>query len=526
MPYSFNLVDQPWIPCVDLDGRSQLLGLQDALERAHEMQALAGETPLVTAALLRLLLALLHRLHGPSEDPDVWGDLWARDRFAAEPIQEYLARWRERFDLFDATRPFYQRAHPKAKPKSVISLIHDLASGNNPVLFSHSWEDRGTVLSPAQAARALVAAHAFGLGGLSPVSGERFTDGPAARGITFIIQGDTLFQTLMLNLIPYPVSDILATDVGADLPAWEMDDPYRPETRIPYGYLDYLTWQNRRILLLPQDGPEGPVVSQMLLGPGLRFGDSIVDPLKHYRKGAKEGWLVLRYNEDRALWRDSAAVLRVVPKDQRRSAGSLPPYSLTWLHMLLDYGDVPGLSRQHTKRLLALGMANDQAKVEFYRADQLPLPLALLRDQDLVTHLELALALAEAARGQLWGALSTLAVELLYHREGGNLGQQQRKERDDLMASWGAERRYWAALELPFYDLVTSLVDDAPAARAAWAQTVRSAAWAALEAAAEGLGESATALKAAVLARQQLASGLAKVWNDQVHQLDAKEATT
>jgi CRISPR system Cascade subunit CasA len=511
-----------------LDGGLQSLSLKDTLLRAHEMSEFTGETPLVTAAILRLFLAVLHRLFGPEEEPDAWRALWERGQFMAEPIERYLTEWRDRFDLFDATHPFFQRAHAKAKPKSAISLIHDLASGNNPVLFDHNWEDRGVTLTPAQAARALVAAHAYGLGGLSPVSGERFTDGPAARGITFFVQGDTLFQTLMLNLVPYPVPDILSTRQDLDRPAWEMDDPYQREVRVPYGYLDYLTWQNRRILLMPQEGPNGIVVSEMLLGPGLRFAESIVDPLKHYRQGTGrgQGWLVLRYNEDRVLWRDSAAVLRIVAKEQRGSGGNLPPYSITWLHMLLDDGDVPGLSRQHTKRLLALGMANDQAKVEFYRSEQLPLPLALLQDQYLVTHLEKALALAEAVRGQLWGALSTLAVELLYHREGGNLGQQQRQERDALMASWGAERRYWAALELPFHDLVTGLVEDAPAARAAWAQVVRNAAWAALEAAAQNLGESTSALKAAVLARQQLSSGLGKVWKEHMPEPDAKEATT
>ena len=525
MAFSFNLVDQAWVPSVGMDGSARDLSLQEVLLRAHDEQELAGDTPLVSAALLRLLLAMLHRLFGPDEEPDAWSELWEQGCFAVEPVERYLAKWYDRFDLFDPTFPFFQKAHPRAKPKSVISLVHDLASGNNPVLFDHNWEDRGIALSPAQAARALVAAHAFGLGGLSPVSGERFTDGTAARGITFFVQGDTLFETLMLNLIPYPMPDMMGTQPDLDRPAWEMDDPYDPVVRIPYGYLDYLTWQNRRILLRPEEGPDGVVVPEMLLGPGLRFGDSVIDPLKQYRQGAgrTQGWLVLRYNEDRALWRDSASVLRVVPRDQRRSVGNLPPYSLTWLHMLLDEG-IPGLRRHHTKRLLALGMANNQAKVEFFRAEHLPLPLELLRDQDLVTHLEAALALAEATRGQLWGALSTMAAQLLYRKESGALSKQQQQERNRLLKSWGAERRYWAPLELPFHDLITGLANDATAARMVWEGIVRRAAWTALDTVTESLGESPPALRAAVLARQQMASGLGKVWRELVPERE-KEAT-
>ena len=52
-----------------------------------------------------------------------------------------------------------------------------------------------------------------------------------------------------------------------------------------------------------------------------------------------------------------------------------------------------------------LGMANDQAKVEFYRTEHLPLPLAYLRDQQLVNSLrDDVLGMAENVARQLWGA--------------------------------------------------------------------------------------------------------------------------
>ena len=73
---TFNLVDQPWIPCVWLDGRRELLGLEAVLVRAHELRDIYDDSPLVTVSLHRLLLALVHHaLRGPARMSD-WATLW------------------------------------------------------------------------------------------------------------------------------------------------------------------------------------------------------------------------------------------------------------------------------------------------------------------------------------------------------------------------------------------------------------------------------------------------------------------
>lgn len=521
MKYSFNLVDEPWVPCIMPNGTLQELSLRDVLAHAHTLRELGGETPLVNAALYRLLLAVVHHVFGPGpgETPDSWADLWERGAWDSARLDAYWAKWRHRFDLFDPEHPFYQREHPKASPKSVISLIYELASGNNPAFFDHHTEEVGATLSPAEAARAVITAQAFGLGGLSPVSGERFTDGPAARGITFLVKGDTLFQTLMLNLLPYPDTETFAHHTkDRDCPAWAMEDPFQPDRGIPFGYLDYLTWQNRRILLLPECDAEGRVVVRtMKLGPGLRLDASVMDPLKHYHGSPKTGWRVLRFQEDRALWRDSAAVLNVQAQKQvdyspgKGEEVNHPPRPLVWLAVLIEAG-IAGLTRQQTRRLLALGMANDQAKVEFYRREELPLPLALLEDRNLAKHLEIALGKAENVSQQSQEALRTLAVQFLFHKN--KTTPEEREERDRLLKAWGAERHYWAALEIPFYDLVTNLPQDAHTANDAWEKALRSAAREAFEAVAENLGEDPLTLKAIVLARGQLEGGLAKALNE------------
>jgi len=105
MTASFDLISEPWVPCVGRDGQAVELGLQDVLVRAHELRELGGESPLVTAALHRLLLVVLHRVFG-SADYDAWYALWQAGRFDPTVLDAYFAQWRERFDLFHPARPF------------------------------------------------------------------------------------------------------------------------------------------------------------------------------------------------------------------------------------------------------------------------------------------------------------------------------------------------------------------------------------------------------------------------------------
>ena len=499
MTASFDLIAAPWVPCIGPDGRPVDVGLRDAVVRAHELSELGGESPLVTASLHRLLLAVLHRVFGP-EGYDAWYDLWQAKRFDPAPMDAYFGQWRERFDLFHPTRPFYQAAHDRVRPKSVTSLVHDVASGNNATLFDHHTDEGGLTLSPAQAARFLVAAQAFGLAGLSGLP-RKFTDAPCARGIIFVVQGDTLFETLTLNLLRYNDDHPLPRQPD-DRPAWEMADPYQDDRAVPRGYLDYLTWQNRRILLLPEATPEGVRVRQMTMAPGLRLAEGITDPMKPYRRDEKRGLLSLRFREDRALWRDSATLFELDAPE------SYAPRAFAWLGALVGEGYLP----RGTRRTLALGMANDQAKVEFFRTEQLSLPLAYLQDQQLVNTLRSdILSPAEEVGRQLWGAARTMA-RLILNRDADRetAHQPAREDLDRVIAPWGIERRYWSRLEVPFRLALEGLPLNRDKTRAAWQQTLRRTAWEAFDGVTADVETDPRALKGAVRGRDQLAAGLGR----------------
>jgi CRISPR system Cascade subunit CasA len=148
MNVSFNLIDQPWLPCVRLDGQPLRLGLYDALAQAHTLRELQGEIPLSTAALHRLLLAILHRNFGPRNRSE-WARLWRAGRWDAGALHAYFDRWRDRFDLFHEAYPFYQSATPPGEPQTLnrLSLTH----AYNSTLFEHQAGQRhryGTTLPP------------------------------------------------------------------------------------------------------------------------------------------------------------------------------------------------------------------------------------------------------------------------------------------------------------------------------------------------------------------------------------------
>jgi CRISPR system Cascade subunit CasA len=483
------------------------LGLRQVLLQAHKLRMIQGDSPLETAAIYRLLLAVLHSaLRGPRTMDD-WGELWERGYNSTELINTYLDHWVDRFDLFHSQRPFYQAPDGRVKPKSVTSLVLDMVSGNNAVLFDHHMEDEGVSITPAKAARTLIVAQTFGLAGLSGIPGQAFTDAPWARGIVFLVEDDDLFKSLVLNLLPYP--DEVKNNVTSsqnDRPAWEQEDPYLPERQIPLGYLDYLTWQNRRVLLNPEGSEEQPSVRTMTVAPGLRLAASFFDPFKLFREGKAKGeeqvWLCTRYSEDRVLWRNSAALFGI------KSTNGKTPQTFNWLAVLAGEGYI---SWQKKLRFAALGMANDQAKVEFFQEDHLPLIVDYLRGEELVEGLKNCLEKAETSHARLRSAAQWLALLIISPQSDGktwkDINKENRDQAGNLVAHWNVDRFYWQQLELPFFHLLQDLPQNRKAMQA-WDESVQHIAWEALERTIGFAGTSTDALKAAVRARGMLGAML------------------
>ena len=139
------------------------LGLGDVLGNAHHVREIEGDTPLVSAALHRLLIAIVHR-NVVVDSVEAWAALWEAGRFDMDAFDDYFRRWKRRFDLFDPVRPFYQVSSldRNSSTSSARLLFHQ---ANNATLFRHIREDRPPALTPAEAARLLVGLMAFDFGG-------------------------------------------------------------------------------------------------------------------------------------------------------------------------------------------------------------------------------------------------------------------------------------------------------------------------------------------------------------------------
>ena len=491
MDLHFNLVDEPWLPCVRDDGTPVELGLYDALAQAHTLREMHGETPLGTAALHRLLLTVLHRNFGP-ESPKAWSQLWRRRRWDEDALQDYFDRWRHRFDLFDDDYPFYQSPDPLGVPEPLNRLFLPLAY--NSTLFEHQLAD-GSLASPAaQAARWVVTLQASGIGTGPP--SNPYPAGPLINAMIVMPQGQSLFETLIFNFIEYH-DDKPIPALEEDKPIWEYDEnPFPPDPKTFYlpGYLGYLTWQSRTIHLLPE-WEDGEIrVRECYLSQGARWDNrEIEDPMKVYVRDDKWGMVSLRLRRGKAMWRDAGTLFQL-----HQPANIRPPVAFSWLAEHVASGD---LQPSQIYNYLTLGLCNKQAKLDFFRHERMPLPLDYLADETLSEKLRDALQAAEGVGTALRRAGWELAQWVV--------SPADRKEayRDDtqlVFSQLGLERRYWSRLEVKFQSFVRDLPQDRQAALVDWVKTLQWTARDAFTEAADGVSDPIRGLKAVTLARGTL----------------------
>lgn len=502
MSVSFNLIDQAWIPVITVEGEFLELSMRDTLARAAELREISCDTALQSTAIMPLALAILHRVFGPA-DPEAWQSLWQARAFDMARIDDYLERWTERFDLFNAQRPFMQMPDPRVDPKSTIHLIHPM--GNTAALFSHVSDSEGLRLQPKQAARLLLAACYFRTAGLGPSINRRrvsFTDNIFARGVIFWAQGNSLFETLMLNLVQYP-DELTMPHTSRDAPAWEMDDPFEPRES-PRGYLDYLTWTNNRAHLIPSETADGVIVREAVVTPAIKLGPHVRSPQRRYEQKEKKGEITftfLYFNADKALWRDYDSLLK------REAGNTFPPAVVEWVADLKD----GFLDAAYPLRLMATGMLADQAKPVFYRQEIMPLPLELLRHEDHAHRIRHALEQAENVAVKLRNSLNRLAEQVLQR---GAVGKPDPNDRRSLVKQWRAHARYWTVLEPRFWRFIAALAADSDAARHDWIVDLRNQALDALQHAASLAGDSPWTLKGEINAERYLLRQLKELFEE------------
>lgn len=481
VPARFNLVDDAWISVRFVDGDSREVSIRDAFHRARDIREVRGDLPTQSFAILRLLLAILYRAAGAPFTKQTWA-VWHRDGLPLDRVERYLNVFRDRFELLDPERPFFQVAElttAKGQWKDVGPLIADLPNNNR--LFTNRAGKGASDLPLAEAARWLVTAQAFDVAGIKSGAvgdprvkgGKGYPIGVAWTGLLggVYVQGADLFDTLMLNLVGH--DHLPGVEYGDDIPPWEEHEPDDAAERpglVPRGPVRLYTWQSRRIRLL--------AAGDRIVGCLVANGDQLtpqnmqsLEPMSAWRfsepqtkKSKQNTYMPKEHAPGRALWRGVGALLPgiapIVPK--RDVDSNHPPALIDWLAGLDTSGLVdPGMRL----RLRSVGVVygSNNSVVDEILADEVLLPIVLLRERNrpLARQAEDAVHLADEGVY----AVRRLAENL--ERAAGGTGEASKD---------AAVETAYAALDVPYRRWLQEIAaDDVDAiqARNAWKQTAR-----------------------------------------------------
>lgn len=393
---SGDLIDDlRWLPCQRSGGELDEFGLRESLLRSHEVASLIVEVPTMYPAILRhVLLPLVVDVLGSPATRASWTERFRRGRFNEAECQQlsaYLDQHRDRFALFDATRPFAQVADlhtHKNETKGSALLVATAASGNNVPIFAGRTEGDPLPLTPPESIRWLLHTHCWDTAGIKTgvVGDENAKNGktvgnrvaPLGQLGVVVPIGRTLYETLLLN-IPIGAQDRLGT------PQWRRDStgPQWHE-REPQGLLDLWTWQGRRIGLFPEQFGSGVVVTRVIVAAGdrLRGGTPEWEPHTAWRfdkpaKGSKTlpSLRPLRHTPGKAIWRGMDALLAL----ETTTTSAFQTSDL--LNQLAELEAEGVFEDDYPLRVETFGMVygTQSAVIEDLLHDAMPLPVAALR---------------------------------------------------------------------------------------------------------------------------------------------------
>lgn len=244
----FSVIDEPWIKVLRNEGNIERTTIRDILRNGGNIKCIIENNILIRFGIQRLLSVILQdSLQLDSIDSlikalsELKSNSW-RSRFTR--IENYLNSYEDRFDLFSDTRPFLQDPTlPKNKLTYVATLNPSTPSGIN-VTHLHRGSEKDFIISAESAIKLLTIQQPFvtmGGGGM-----VQSINGTPPWYVTLV--GNNLLETLLLNC--YCGEREVSKDFG--IPAWRRESSEVPSGSVnTVGYLEALTWQPRRILLIP-----------------------------------------------------------------------------------------------------------------------------------------------------------------------------------------------------------------------------------------------------------------------------------
>lgn len=331
----FNLLDERWICVIDDNCNMTEVSLLDVFRDAHRYRDLCGELPTQDFAVMRVLLAVLHtvfsrydshgnavKLNDPDEALDRWEELWERKKFPAEVITAYLESQREKFYLFHPERPFFQCERAKiGTAYTAAKLNGNLSESSNKIrLFSSVSGQRKETVDFSEAVRWLIYVNAYDDTSAKPSSESKLTGTKLpSPGVGWLgklglisVSGNTLFETLMLNMV---LLDEHGELWGEEKPVWERDeiaDGERIEIPLPDNLSALYTLQSRRLYLTRK----GEYVTgyHLLGGDFFERENAFIEPMTIWRqvdRKRNEIFVPRRHNPSKQFWRNFSSFLQI-----------------------------------------------------------------------------------------------------------------------------------------------------------------------------------------------------------------------
>lgn len=459
---SFDLTREPWIPVERLDGTTVEQSTREVLRDAHRIRSIVDMSPLVVVVLTRHLLAVLHRAYAGPRTLRAWTTIVTAGAFDEARVAAYLDTVSDRMDLFHPTHPFAQtRGLVEQFGDSVVRIdeLELLRSswGGARSLFRHRPESPPPSMTPARAARALLAHHAFMTGGLvrKPNEPVAATAAPLVRAGVVLLRGATLFETLVSNLLRYDPEESMPIPLGggADACSWEQPPPPRElpmsdePKRLPLGYLDMLTWQSRRVELVHDGAKVTGFINAVWQG---MAADAPQDPMVTYRRDEERGLVSVGVSAERSFWRDANALFEVSRDDDARF---IRPKAIA---LVATDEAIDALGAKKVFAVEVSGIDAEKSLVHAMRVERISASASSFDDPDARAAVESCLDVANKAIEALYGAMYLFAKHAI---------TEARREADKndvkkLIASLGTEGAAWSALGVEFDAFMSELSTD------------------------------------------------------------------
>ena len=362
----FNLLDEPWISVlIDKTGEKTDVSLLEFFRNTASYHSLAGEMETQNFAVMRFLLSIVQTVfsrfdfqgnllpgiilddkwrqtEAVDEDDldeygiaasDCWKQLYSAGAFP-DLVLDYLEKWRDRFYLFDKAYPFFQvnqkemdelikKIPKKCKPTSIYgrNLNRTISeSENKTALFSPVADAKigkrsiKDVLTAAELARWLLMFQ--GYSGLADKVSLTASDQRPSKGWLFdlggvFLQGNNIFETLIMNYMPESPVDSKLYSGRIQKPCWERSGN-DVVTRLCQGQsIDnlaelYTNW-SRAIYIDPSMNLSEPVMINVVKLPEIEHTEKSIEPMTLWRWNEnglnKNCFTPKKHAPEQSLWR-------------------------------------------------------------------------------------------------------------------------------------------------------------------------------------------------------------------------------